>query len=48
MQGENTLEAQCFFEFQVDSSVSASYIFDYYVFFDCIFEIQDGLVSAKL
>jgi hypothetical protein len=47
MQGVNTLGAQTFFEFQVDSSVSASYIFDYYAFFDCVFVIQDGLISVK-
>ena len=53
MQGVNTLGAQTYFEFQVDGSVnsgggvSASYIFDYYAFFDCVFVIQDGLISVK-
>jgi hypothetical protein len=47
MQGVNTLGAQCFFEFNVDASVSASYIFDYYAYFDCVFVIQDGLISVK-
>ena len=53
MQGVNTLGAQTFFEFQVDSvansggGVSATYTFDYYAFFDCVFIIVDGLISVK-
>ena len=53
MQGVNTLGAQTYFEFQVDGvvnsggGVSATYTFDYYAFFDCVFILADGLISVK-
>ena len=47
MQGVNTLGAQVFFEFQVDTGVTATYTFDYYAFFDCVFIVVDGLISVK-
>jgi hypothetical protein len=41
MMGCNTLGSQIFFEALIESSVSASYIFNYFTLFDCVFIIQD-------
>ena len=53
LQGVNTLGSQVFWEGIINGTVnsgngvSASYIFDYYALFDCVFIIQDGLISVK-
>jgi hypothetical protein len=54
ISGMNTLSTNCFFEGTITSNIgatnvstSANYTLDFYANFDIIFQLRDGLLTAK-